>query len=502
MMEPFLLYQDSSADGKKSYAFPRDIIKDLNLDILFKNMAREDSLIAEKIRKIMMIPLTTPEEIIYRQEVLRDFRRQSVDLEELYLCAERQNKGLRVYKEEMKSNRAKSTKKTSEFIETLNYLKQGQEELLKIREVLAKQKEKWLSCGVKQFLTRLEELPLEEIFQRLKEAEALITGWEAGYTFQFGGGLKIEQAELNYLNEAEEKKLGGLESLYLQFVKKNAIMIGSDVLLKEDIGRLSEATLKQILLVFQPYLQKMLRFMEHFIEEISFYTGAVRFMKRMEPLYVTMMMPIPQPKGTTDTSFENLYELSMAVYAQKKPVGNSLVLENNRMTLITGANQGGKSTFLRSYGIAQVLMQCGMPVPASKFSAPVYAQIFTHFTRSEDEQLSNGRLSEELQRMSNMVDKAVPDSLFLLNESFASTTEKEGSKIAEGILNAFYEKDITTMMVTHLYQLAKKKYEEAKVGSHFLVAERTENGTRTFKMLKGEPTYTSFGTDLFKVLEG
>ena len=93
-----------------------------------------------------------------------------------------------------------------------------------------------MSCGVKQFLTRLEELPLEEIFQRLKEAESLITGWEAGYTFQFGGGLKIEQAELNYLNEAEEKKLGGLESLYLQFVKKNAIMIGSDVLLKEDIG--------------------------------------------------------------------------------------------------------------------------------------------------------------------------------------------------------------------------------------------------------------------------
>ena len=172
------------------------------------------------------------------------------------------------------------------------------------------------------------------------------------------------------------------------------------------------------------------------------------------------------------------------------------------MTLITGANQGGKSTFLRSYGIAQVLMQCGMPVPASKFSAPVYRQIFTHFTRSEDEQLSNGRLSEELQRMSNMVDKAVPNSLFLLNESFASTTEKEGSKIAEGILDAFYEKHITTMMVTHLYQLAKKKYDEAKAGSHFLVAERTENGTRTFKMLAGEPTYTSFGTDLFQVLEG
>lgn len=500
-MEPYLLYRDSSTEGKKSYAFPRDVVKDLNLEIVFKNMAREDVLISEKVRRVMMLPLQTPEEIVYRQEVLRDLRHEDAILEELYLCAERQNKALRIFKEEMKSNRAKSTKRTSGLFETLNYLRQGQEELLKIRELLLQKQENWQSEGVKNFLERLKELPLESINERLKEADSLITGYEAGYTFQFGGGLKIDKAVLNYLRPSEEKKLGGLEGIYYSFIKKNAILIGTDIALKEDITHLAEETLQQIITIFQPYLQKMMRFFEHYCEEIAFYMGAVQFMKRMEPLYITMMMPTPQPQGTADTSFENLYELSMAVYAQRKPVGNSISLDNNRMTLITGANQGGKSTFLRSYGIAQVLMQCGLPVPASKFSAPVYAQIFTHFTRSEDEQLSNGRLSEELQRMSNMVEKAVPNSLFLLNESFASTTEKEGSKIAEGILNAFYEKDITTMMVTHLYQLAKKKYEEAKEGSHFLVAERTENGTRTFKMLVGEPTYTSFGTDLFQVLE-
>lgn len=500
-MEPYLLYRDSSTDGKKSYAFPRDIVKDLNLEILFKTMAREDFFIAEKARRVMMIPLTTPEEILYRQEVVRDFRRQDVTLEDLYACAERQQKALRIYKEEMKSNRAKSTKRTSGLLETLNYLQQGQEELLKIRAILLQKQENWQSEGVQALLQRLKDLPLESINERLKEADSLITGCEAGYTFQFGGGLKIDNAVLNYLRPAADGKKSGLESFYVKFLKRNAILIGSDISLREDITHLAEETLAQLIAIFQPYLQRMMKFFEHYCEEIAFYMGVVRFMKRMEPLFITMMMPTPLPQGTTDTAFENLYELSMAVYAQKKPVGNSLRLQDNRMTLITGANQGGKSTFLRSYGIAQVLMQCGMPVPASKFSAPVYPQIFTHFTRSEDEQLSNGRLSEELQRMSNMVEKAVPNSLFLLNESFASTTEKEGSKIAEGILNAFYEKNITTMMVTHLYQLAKKKYEEAKPGSHFLVAERTENGTRTFKMLVGEPTYTSFGTDLFKVLE-
>jgi len=500
-MEPFLLYRDSSSDGKKSYAFPRDIIKDLNLDIIFKTMARTDDLILEKVRRVMLIPLMTPEEIIYRQEVLRDLRHEDMFLEDLYECAKRQNKALKDYKEAVKSNRAKSTRKTGELFETLNYLLQGQADLLKIREILIQRQEAWQSEGVKALLERLKELPLESINERLREAESLSTGCIAGYTFQFGGGLKMESAVLNYLTPIGDIKKSAFDNFKSMFFKKNTFPVGSDIALKEDLGHLAEETLQQILYIFQPYLQKMMRFYEHYCEEIAFYMGVVQFMKRLEPLYITLMMPTPQPCGTGDTSFANLYELSMAVYAQRKPVGNSVTLKNNRMTLITGANQGGKSTFLRSYGIAQVLMQCGMPVPASNFSAPVYPQIFTHFTRSEDEQLSNGRLSEELQRMSNMVSKAVPNSLFLLNESFASTTEKEGSKIAEGILDAFYEKEITTMMVTHLYQLAKKKYDEAKDGSHFLVAERMENGTRTYRMLVGEPTYTSFGTDLFKVLE-
>jgi len=502
MMDSFLLYRDSSTEGKKSYAFPRDIIKDLNLDILFKNMARDEELIAEKVRRVMLIPLLTPEEILYRQAVLTDFRRQDMILEELYKIAVRQQKALLLYKQELRSSRAKSTKKTGELFETLHYLSQGQEELLLIAELLGRRRDDWTSEGVTALLARLDAMPLTEIRNKLEQADALVTGCEAGYTFRFGGGLKMEEAELNFLRPASGKKIGGIESFYYQFMKKNAILVGSDVALKEDITKVTEATLGQILKIFQPYLQSMMRFFEHFTEEIAFYTGVVRFLRRMDEVYITLKLPTPLPVGSRDAEFEQLYELSLALWTQRKPVGNSLRIKNNRMTIVTGANQGGKSTFLRSYGIAQILMQCGMPVPASKFAAPIYPQVFTHFTRSEDEKLSNGRLSEELNRMSNMIDRAVPDSLFLLNESFASTTEKEGSKIAGGILRAFYEKQITTMMVTHLYQLAKQLYDEQPEGSHFLVAERTENGTRTFKMLLGEPTYTSFGTDLFKVLEG
>ncbi len=223
-------------------------------------------------------------------------------------------------------------------------------------------------------------------------------------------------------------------------------------------------------------------------------------MKRMEELGIKLVMPEPAPAGSKDTEFKNLYELPMAVYMQRRPVGNSISLCNNILTLVTGANQGGKSTFLRSYGVAQVLMQCGMPVPADHFMAPLYKQVFTHFTRREDEQLNSGRLQEELKRMSEMVQAAEPHSIFLLNESFASTTEKEGSQIADGILHAFYDKEITTIMVTHLFQLARSLYNKKIPCVEFLIAERKDDGTRTFKMMPGKPEYTSYGTDLFNKL--
>lgn len=503
-MDSFLLYRDSSTEGKKSYYSQRDMIKDLNLDILFRTMAREDTLIAEKARKMIMLPLTTPEEILYRQDILTDLYTHSDVLDALYECAGRQQKALRIYKEETEKNRTRTIRKTSEILETLKYLNQGQEDLIFIRDLLKENEERLHAEGLQGLLLRLQEEPLDEIREKLQEMDFFVSGGEIGYTFQFGGGMKIDSAVINYCvnkQRPKKKRQGGLQKLYFKYVKKDTIPINNNETLQHDVDHLKEFTVQHLLKMFRPYLYQMKMFFDHFTEEIAFYMGIVNFMKRMNELSIPLVMPEPKPIGTKDTSFNNLYELSMAIYMQKEPVGNHLKLENNILTLITGANQGGKSTFLRSYGIAQVLMQCGMPVPAYSFSAPVYRQIFTHFTRREDEQLNSGRLREELQRMNGMIEAAEPNCLFLLNESFASTTEKEGSRIAEEILHAFYEKEITTIMVTHLFQLARTLYAKQLDGTAFLVAERREGGERTYRMLPGEPSYTSYGTDLFQILE-
>ena len=176
------------------------------------------------------------------------------------------------------------------------------------------------------------------------------------------------------------------------------------------------------------------------------------------------------------------------------------------MLVVTGANQGGKSTFLRSIGIAQVMMQCGLPVIAQEYESGIFPSFFTHFTRREDSAMNSGRLDEELKRMSQIVDNLGENSMVLLNESFATTTEKEGSVIAYDIIKALTEANVKVLTVTHLLSFAQRIYQETKdvadAQIEFFSAEREADGKRTFRMIQHEPELTSFGMDLFRSIIG
>jgi DNA mismatch repair ATPase MutS len=170
--------------------------------------------------------------------------------------------------------------------------------------------------------------------------------------------------------------------------------------------------------------------------------------------------------------------------------------------MVTGANQGGKSTFLRSAGLAQLMMQAGMFVAAESFAASVTAGVFTHFKREEDATMERGKLDEELERMSVIAGQIRPGALLLCNESFASTSEREGSQIAREVIRALTEAGIRVLFVTHLYDLAHGCYSRNDGTALFLRAQRRPDGTRTFRLLEGEPLPTSYGEDLHRQVFG
>ena len=189
--------------------------------------------------------------------------------------------------------------------------------------------------------------------------------------------------------------------------------------------------------------------------------------------------------------------------ATDKPVsGNAIDADGTSLIVVTGANEGGKSTFLRSVGTAQMMMQAGMFVTAKALRANVTNGVFTHFKREEDDTMTHGKFDEELARMSAIADFVGPQSMLLCNESFASTNEREGAEVARAIIDAMLQCGVKVVYVTHMYDLARSLYRRGSAGYFFLRAERHSDGVRTFRMTPGEPEPTSYGEDSFRRVFG
>jgi len=232
--------------------------------------------------------------------------------------------------------------------------------------------------------------------------------------------------------------------------------------------------------------------------ELAFYLGCANLHGHLNRKGAPICFPIPSPPGTRKQSCAGLYDACLALRVGQSVTGNSLDADEKNLVIITGANQGGKSTFLRGIGLAQMMMQCGMFVGAASFSADICRNLFTHYKREEDATMTSGKFDEELSRMSGIVDALTPDSMLLFNESFGATNEREGSEIARQIVRALLEADVKIFFVTHLYEFAHGLSGQQMEDAIFLRAERLADGERTFKLLPGEPLQTSFGVDLYK----
>lgn len=236
--------------------------------------------------------------------------------------------------------------------------------------------------------------------------------------------------------------------------------------------------------------------------ELAFYIGCLNLHGQLAARGGPLCFPGTALAGERTHRFSGLYDASLALHMERPLVGNAVNADRKSLTIITGPNQGGKSSFLRGVGLAQLMMQSGMFVAAQSFRAEVCVGLFTHFKREEDSTMERGKLDEELARMSDIADRIAPNSLLLLNESFGATNEREGSEIARQIVRALLEKHVKVFFVTHLYDFAHGFFERRTDGAMFLRAERMADGTRTFRMVAGEPLETSYGADVYRAVFG
>ena len=492
-MKAHLLFRDQDFDPAQQLpAQAAEVTLDLGLSRLFDAMAGEDTVIRDVAQKIVLNGLTDRVAILYRQDVLRDALANREVVREIYALAveaiEREHKNYFGFLSRSPGVILhRSVEVMTMFVEMLG----------RLRRFADRHAPRFRSEGFGAFFAMLKQELDDAYFAELR-------GHLAQLKFRGGTLISAElDATLKGSNYVLRQPNPGEGRWFAGLLGRNPPAYSFTLHPRDEAGAraLSELDDRGINLVANAVAQAndhVLHFFRMLRAEMGFYVGCLALAEKLAERGHPVGFPEPTPAEQRVYRFGGLYDVSLVLSTSEAVIGNDADLTGKEVVVITGANQGGKSTFLRSIGLAQMMMQAGMFVGAESFAANLCDGIETHYKRGEDTSMTSGKFDEELARMSNVIDRLRPNSLILCNESFQSTNEREGSAIARDLVLAFQAHRIKVVFVTHLYDLAHSLHARGDPATAFLRAERGADTTRSFHVVPGEPLSTSFGQDLYR----
>jgi hypothetical protein len=496
-MKPCLL--DKSQDFGFDATLPpghQDLIQDLELSTLLRAMAAGDDYLLDVCRKVLLAGLHEPGAIRFRQQVLADCLAHPAPVRAAYDVAAA---ALRDKRRLWSGYGGSYQNPASNLSGAVGHLESFATRLRQLRQIADDHAGKFRSAGLTTLFATLRRELDDEYFGQISEHLKQL---------RFGHGVLIS-AELDPDNSSSRLVLrdpgtiqrGWKERLGLGPRNRYSFSLEA----RDETGSqiLEDLTSRGVNLVANAAAQSADHIGSYFTmlrAELGFYVGCLNLAGQLTECGIPVAFPDPEPlapPGPPRFSCTDLRDVSLALQAPGPVIGNDVPGDGKPLVIITGANSGGKSTFLRSAGQAQLMMQCGLFVTAQSYRASIARAVFTHFIRDEDAEMTSGRLDEELRRMSTIADRIQPGSLLLFNESFAGTNEREGAEIGRQIVSALLEAGIRVLFVTHRFGLAEHFRDHRTDETLFLRAEREPGGRRSYKLAVTEPLPTSYGEDLY-----
>lgn len=472
-----------------------DLTADLELDRLLASMAAGDGFLYHVAQSAVLRGSVDGDEIRYRQDVLRDCMAHPDTTRRIYRLAVEVLEGERKIYRSMLHHPSYAVNRSVEVLQLFTGI------LHRLRDIADQEGPSFRSGGFRVlFATLQHELDdayfatLEDHLARLRFRHGVLVSAELG-TGNKGRNYTLRMPAVD--DRSWFERLFGLHHSEFTITIPERDQAGFSAL-----AELKDRGLNDVANALSQSTDHILSFFELLRCELGFYCGALNLHEALTQAGRPSCFPEVREGSRAGFSCRGLYDVCLALTVDGPVVGNDVEADGAQLVVVTGANQGGKSTFLRSTGLAQLMMQAGMFVGAEDFSGATSARVFTHYRREEDKTMSSGKLDEELSRMSSIVDELTAGCTVLCNESFAATNEREGSQIARQIVSALLESGVRLVYVTHLFDLAHGLYEEGREDAVFLRAERKEDGRRTFRVVAGEPLPTSYGKDVYERVFG
>jgi len=272
--------------------------------------------------------------------------------------------------------------------------------------------------------------------------------------------------------ENQEPLLARLIKLVQPIVPLAAADGYADVNQGSDFSQLEDLVLEEKRKAFPEHFSALIAFSKKYKEfpldhvlpygsELRFYTAMITMIKKLKTYGFGFCKPRVMVKANKCFSLKRAYDLGLALRMVEAGRSADCMVCNDhraddaeRVFILTGPNQGGKTTFIRSIGISQIMFQAGCFVPAAEAELSPVDHVFTHFPEKEGLGEKKGRLAEEAGRIARIFTEATEYSLVMLNESFSSVRRADGYILGKDVLKAMMKLGCHGIFVTHITELA------------------------------------------------
>jgi DNA mismatch repair protein MutS len=228
-----------------------------------------------------------------------------------------------------------------------------------------------------------------------------------------------------------------------------------------------------------------------FDRKVQFYLAYIDFIEGLEERGLPFCYPslVEEIEEVHDVQAFDLALAAKLDRAQRKPVLNDWELQDpERVFVVTGPNQGGKTTFARMLGQLHYLAKLGLPVPGRNAKLLFWDMIFTHFEREEVADQS-GKLADDLLCVRQILDAATDRSVIILNEIFSSTTLQDARELGRRIIKVILAREALAVIVTFIPEWSELS---SRMTSWVCEVDPGDPSRRTFRIVRMNPNGRSY----------
>jgi DNA mismatch repair protein MutS len=450
-----ILFENGIHQAREEMPAAPDTLTDLNLDQVINAIAK---LRPEfPLKPYFYQPLHERSAVVYRQEIMQDMESAAllanIDAFLQHMTATMRYLGLREKLEFQYHKEGWFLEAVSSYCEAVTGLRRDLDSadlhargLLAFRDFLAHY------TSTEAFTTLLAETKTVKAALATVRYSVLIKGRRVN--------VRKYEDEADYSQEVEgtfEKfKQGGVKDHRVKLYIGSGLSIVEAQIL-DRVARLYPeifADLDRYCANHSSFLDETIRL---FDREVQFYVAYLEYVSRIRQ--AGLQFCYPQVSGDRKAVFDYTgFDLALA--NQRVPEGASVVCNDfhlegkERIIVVSGPNQGGKTTFARMFGQLHYLASLGCPVPGTQAQLFLSDGIYTHFEREEAIQNLRGKLKDDLVRINTILSQATPHSIIIMNEIFNSTTLEDAIFLSKRIMGRIIELDALCVCVTFIDELA------------------------------------------------